>query len=337
MSSLSGRRCWFVGKFQRWSGYGGAPVELARQLGAVVVDSLADEPGLVVVGDGRAPGRSEAKSRAEKLAKQGKLEVVDEIGYRELARRAVGGRTFFFAGGFGCCTPNEGDHALLHQMVEAAGCTVHAKLDATVDFAVFGDKRAKGKTEAERAASELVAQGAKLVVLTEGKFLDLVRAERPQGGTLDFGTLVSNLVGIVDEGKLKRALKMLQGERFRLYAKLDDEALFGVVRSQTGVGTVYAPWLRADGRYGCSTPELADCPGLQGSPCKHLWVLVLGLARAAELEPARANEWVAKTARKRPATDHELGANAFLQYKGAEAGEIDWRPTETMPEDFYAF
>jgi hypothetical protein len=27
---------------------------------------------------------------------------------------------------------------------------------------------------------------------------------------------------------------------------------------------------------------------------------------------------------------------AFLQYKGAEAGEVDWRPTETIPEDFYA-
>ena len=26
----------------------------------------------------------------------------------------------------------------------------------------------------------------------------------------------------------------------------------------------------------------------------------------------------------------------FLRYKGAEAGEIDWRPTETIPEDYYS-
>jgi hypothetical protein len=26
----------------------------------------------------------------------------------------------------------------------------------------------------------------------------------------------------------------------------------------------------------------------------------------------------------------------LLRYKGAEAGEIDRRPTETIPEDFYA-
>jgi len=30
-------------------------------------------------------------------------------------------------------------------------------------------------------------------------------------------------------------------------------------------------------------------------------------------------------------------SQTFLKYKGAEAGEIDWRPTETVPEDYYAF
>jgi hypothetical protein len=26
----------------------------------------------------------------------------------------------------------------------------------------------------------------------------------------------------------------------------------------------------------------------------------------------------------------------FIRRKGAEAGEVDWRPTETVPEDYYA-
>jgi hypothetical protein len=165
-------------------------------------------------------------------------------------------------------------------------------------------------------------------------------AERPADldpGRGEGSTFVGNLYGVLDEAKIKRALKMLQGERFRLYAKVDAEALFGVVRSQTGVGTVYAPWLRADGRYGCSQPDLMSCMGLNGSPCKHLVVLLLGLTRASELDPARANQWLAATVRKRPSDDRELATSAFLQYKGAEAGEIDWRPTETIPEDFYAF
>ena len=76
--------------------------------------------------------------------------------------------------------------------------------------------------------------------------------------------------------------------------------------------------------------------GMQGVICKHLLVLLVGLSRAGELDPGRALEWVRKAAKKRPVTDTDLAANAFLQYKGAEAGEIDWRPTETVPEDFYA-
>jgi hypothetical protein len=27
--------------------------------------------------------------------------------------------------------------------------------------------------------------------------------------------------------------------------------------------------------------------------------------------------------------------NVFLKYKSAELGEIDWRPTVTVPEDYY--
>ena len=26
----------------------------------------------------------------------------------------------------------------------------------------------------------------------------------------------------------------------------------------------------------------------------------------------------------------------LLRYRGAQAGEVDWRPTETVPEDYYA-
>jgi hypothetical protein len=46
--------------------------------------------------------------------------------------------------------------------------------------------------------------------------------------------------------------------------------------------------------------------------------------------------WIAKTHSVKPQLDRDNMGEIFLKYKGAEAGEIDWRPTETIPEDFYA-
>jgi len=56
-----------------------------------------------------------------------------------------------------------------------------------------------------------------------------------------------------------------------------------------------------------------------------------------ELEAASACEWVLASRRKDPKLDKEIMTATFLRYKGAQAGELDWRPTETIPEDYYAF
>jgi hypothetical protein len=72
--------------------------------------------------------------------------------------------------------------------------------------------------------------------------------------------------------------------------------------------------------------------------CKHLLVLLIGITKAGELSPASACEWVLASRRFRNANlDKDIMSATFLRYKGAEAGELDWRPTETMPEDYYAF
>ena len=34
--------------------------------------------------------------------------------------------------------------------------------------------------------------------------------------------------------------------------------------------------------------------------------------------------------------DKDSMSATFIKYKGAEAGEVDWRPTETIPEDYFA-
>jgi hypothetical protein len=129
---------------------------------------------------------------------------------------------------------------------------------------------------------------------------------------------------------------MLQADRFQLFSQVSDDALVGVVKSQTSDQRVYACRLTADGSFGCGTQNLRPCGGLRGSLCKHLLVLIVGLARAEALDLAKVQQWVKASRWKRPVLDADRISETFLKYKGAEAGEVDWRPTETIPEDYYA-
>ena len=83
---------------------------------------------------------------------------------------------------------------------------------------------------------------------------------------------------------------MLRAEQFRLYAKVEADHLVGVVKSQTNPDLVYSCRLASDGTYSCGTQNLRACGGLQGSPCKHLLVLIVGLTKAGDfLRPGRTH------------------------------------------------
>jgi hypothetical protein len=87
----------------------------------------------------------------------------------------------------------------------------------------------------------------------------------------------------------------------------------------------------------CCTQNLNVCGGLRGKPCKHLLVLMVGLAQGNQLDPTAALNWAKATRGKKAVLDKDSMSATFIRYKGAEAGEVDWRPTETIPEDYYAF
>jgi uncharacterized protein YjbI with pentapeptide repeats len=160
-------------------------------------------------------------------------------------------------------------------------------------------------------------------------------AARP--GSLDFAGLMTRLGGYVEAPRLAKALKMLKEDRFQLYSQAAADHLVGVVKSQTDPKLVYACRLGADGAYSCCTQNLNPCGGLRGALCKHLLVLVVGLAKAGQLDAALVDGWVQlTTARGAADVDRDAMSDVFLRYKGAEAGQLDWRPTETVPEDFYA-
>jgi hypothetical protein len=146
---------------------------------------------------------------------------------------------------------------------------------------------------------------------------------------------------VADGAKLAKAWSMLKKEKFRLYAEVHADFVCGVVRSQSSEERVYACRLAADGKYSCCTQNLIQCVVSRGSPCKHLLVLVVGLVKAGQLDPATALEWLQKSRRQGLTADgykpdKDVVTATFLKYKGMEAGEIDWRPTDTIPEDFYS-
>ncbi|MDB4962847.1 MAG: pentapeptide repeat-containing protein [Myxococcales bacterium] len=335
----AGKRFAFFGEFAVWPGYHrSSPAGVAARLGARIVEALDEQVDVVVFGELRGPGRAEAKKLADKLvARPGaRLEVLDEATFRDRVRIDLTGKRFAFIGGFDC-SPAGLEDGLLTRMVETAGGVVVADLDPTLDYLVVGNRRGPSKIALSNKADKLNEAGATIKKLDESSFLELVRVDRPStGGELDFAGFLSQLYGSVDEGKLGRALDMLRKDRFKLYTRVDDAHLVGVVRSQSGSGSVYASWLTSEGRYGCAQPDLSECMGLQGTTCKHLLVLVCGLARTGQIPLERALAWIRSARTQEPSKNHELCAETFIQYKGAEAGEVDWRPTETIPEDYYA-
>jgi uncharacterized protein YjbI with pentapeptide repeats len=161
-------------------------------------------------------------------------------------------------------------------------------------------------------------------------------ARRAKAGTMDFDTFMNRLGNKMETAKLNKAKSMLRAERFQLFADVKPDSLTGVVRSQSDPDLVYSCRLASDGSFGCCTQNLRHCGGLQGTPCKHLLVLIVGLAKAEQLDPATVDGWVDASRSHQPSLDKDVMSEAFLRYKGAEAGEVDWRPTETLPEDFYA-
>ncbi len=155
----------------------------------------------------------------------------------------------------------------------------------------------------------------------------------------DINGLMARLHKIIDPARMKRTLDMLKKEKHQLFSEIEPTMIRGIVRSQKEANLVYSCVLTEDGTYSCATPDVEKCMGLSDEPCKHIMVLVIGLARAGLFDPATADRWMLAAKTKGPRwnkTVKNYVSDSLLKYKGVEAGEVDWRPTETIPEDFYA-
>lgn len=140
----------------------------------------------------------------------------------------------------------------------------------------------------------------------------------------------------VDMARLDKCLEMLRADRFQLFVDVDGDRVVGVVKSQGDASLIYACRLTSAGQFACCTQNLNACGGLRGAVCKHVLVLLVGLVQSGGLTSEQALAWVQASRANKPAHDKDAAAAVFVRYKGAEAGEVDWRPTETLPEDYYA-
>lgn len=140
----------------------------------------------------------------------------------------------------------------------------------------------------------------------------------------------------VDDSRMQKGGSMLRLERFQLFAEVKDNRLLGIVKSHSSSEVAYSCRLTAEGGLGCCAQNLRRCGGLRGALCKHRLVLIVGLAKAGRLDPATVVHWIDLSRRQKPAIEEAEMSATFPRHKGAEAGEIDWRPTETVPEDFYS-
>ena len=224
---------------------------------------------------------------------------------------------------------------IMEAIGEAFGQEVPTDVDSSAAAQAF--KAKKKQAAATRAAAAKKSKAAADKRKEKAKKEIAQKIEKEVGQVTDVASFLKALELRIEKPKIDKATKMLKASSFKLFNDVTAEHMSGVVKSQTDADLVYACRLASDGNYSCATQNLNICGGLRGSICKHLLVLIIGLVQAGELDPTSINEWVANTQNVKPELDRDNLGEIFLKYKGAEAGEIDWRPTETLPEDYYAY
>lgn len=152
--------------------------------------------------------------------------------------------------------------------------------------------------------------------------------------------LLTSLQMHLDSSRLKKALSMLKSNPIELFLQPEpaDGAVCGIIRSQTDESLIYGCYLDYSGTYFCCTQNLNVCGGQGDSVCKHLLVLVIGLAVSGTLPWGDAACMGSKAGRYEPrSVPKESMALLFKRFKQAEFGQVIWTPVETNPQDFKGY
>jgi hypothetical protein len=150
------------------------------------------------------------------------------------------------------------------------------------------------------------------------------------------GLLLRLLDRHLERDRMERALEMLRAETHQLYSQVDRRSVSGVIRSQSAESKLYLCRLDESGEYCCCDNDFEPCMGTQGRLCKHIILLVVGLVQSGALPFTSAYRWVHAARAHAPGLDMRVVEHALGLYRLAQQGQVDWRPVETIPEDYYA-
>ena len=173
---LRGKCFVLVGSVVGWPSYlPWNPTETLISRGASVLEEVSAAADYAVVFAGRLRGRAEALRRAEALAAEGKLTLLDHRELIHLLRPDLKGATFAFVGGFASAV--DGVLASSPEHLAQVGGGLSVPLGPDVDYVVVGPRRKKGRTAAMRELHRLQKGGSRFRVLDEEGFLDMMSAQ----------------------------------------------------------------------------------------------------------------------------------------------------------------
>lgn len=149
----------------------------------------------------------------------------------------------------------------------------------------------------------------------------------------DFNAFYHQLSNLV--AHLGRDVFSLHGAQVApLWAQVTEDGLRGVVPEAANATTFRACHLSSAGAHQCGTQNFTLCEDAAKGLCKHLVALLLDLAKTERLPLGDAARWARLSLAHEGQLDKNLLAAIFAQY--ADSTQSDYRPNETLPEDYYA-
>lgn len=138
-----------------------------------------------------------------------------------------------------------------------------------------------------------------------------------------------------DSNRLKKATTMLKANPLQLFVELQENSVQGILKSETDESLTYLCYINNTGTYGCFTQNMNVCGGQTESICKHLFVILIGLASVGELSWSDVAVWTQTASRNGPYyCDENAMAALFKRFKQAEFGQVAWEPIETNPVNY---
>jgi uncharacterized protein YjbI with pentapeptide repeats len=150
----------------------------------------------------------------------------------------------------------------------------------------------------------------------------------------DFNALVTTLTGLFGFARWRDLTSLFNAGLVPLWSEGNPDGMRGVVPEAAKSTAFRACHLTSSGGHQCGTQNFALCDEGRTGVCKHLMVLLLDLARRERIPLGNAVAWARLSLAHDGALDRTALAAIFAAY--AESTQSDYRPNETLPEDYYA-